>query len=695
LLVLWTLSATLLIQTEPAIAQSRSARALRGIRIERIATGWEINLEFEFAMRYLRHTPQVPGQTLLIQVDPLDLGGDPTPRTRLRELLPISRDEPTPLVEVAYDASSSGAKVVELRFSQSLAFSVRQGDGLQSLRILAEIPQAAASPESDDDRASQLLSRARDSIRDGELELAIALLTRILELPENEMQLQTRMDARELIGLTRERRGQLAHAQSEYESYLEDYPDGPAAARVRQRLDALLTASDLPRTPLRRPTKATALSEDSSGIRRDLFGSVAARYFRAETISEDGGGEFLATNIFGDLDVTGRLDADAWALRGDISATYDHDLGGQGRTDDTRFSRLSIQVEDRIHGLEATLGRQRRNDSGVLGRFDGLHVAADLGPQFTVSALAGMPVESTSDSKPDTDVFVASGAIDFTDLFIEGLEGQLFAVGQRVESLTDRAAIGGEIRFAGDKTYSFAYIDYDVSFGSLNTFLVSSSYRASPDTDFRILAERRNTPILTLRTALQGQPVEDIKELKKLLSDSEIRDLARDRTAVSWSGTAGITHRPNQRYQISGDLAVGYIESTKTSGGVEGVPANGPDVGGSLQLVVNDWLVEGGLGSVTVRYFEGETLRSFRASAYSRFTLPYAPRILPRVLWEFRDSDTLGMQSLLRPSLEVDWRYHDFLFDAEAGIEWVEPISGGRAFRAVSYFFQAGIRWEF
>ena len=53
-------------------------------------------------------------------------------------------------------------------------------------------------------------------------------------------------EAQEYLGLARERNGQLAHAKAEYRIYLAKYPEGEDAQRVRQRLDALVTAYQAP-----------------------------------------------------------------------------------------------------------------------------------------------------------------------------------------------------------------------------------------------------------------------------------------------------------------------------------------------------------------------------------------------------------------------------------------------------------------
>ncbi len=681
----------------PAMARQRATRALRSVEVDSAGTGWTLDLEFEFPIRYLRHTPLTPGRTLRIQVDPLDLGDDEMPRGPIRENLPVPRGEPIPVIEIVYDVSIPGEPFVEIQFERAFAFDVDQGKDFRHLVIRAASPDRVTDGKGSDPDASpgaRLLRRARHSIRDGELDLAIALLTRVLESTANDPSNRNRMDARELLGLTHERKGQLAHAQAEYEAYLADHPTGPASTRVRQRLDALLTASVAPRKTLRAPTRAP-LAGGRNSIDRELFGTVAVRYFRSESLDDDSGGQFLATNVLTDVDVAGRLESEAWMVRGDLTGTFDVDVAGQGRSDDARISRLSIHAEDRLHGLEATLGRQRRSDSGVLGRFDGLRVAGDLGSHFTLSALVGMPVESTADTGPNTNTLVAGGACNFEDFWIEGLQGQIFVVGRETASMTDRAAVGSEIRYSTEKTYSFVYFDYDMAFDSLNTFLFSTTLRLSPDTDYRFLLERRNSPILTLGTALQGQTARDLHELKKLFSEHEIRDLALDRTAVSWSGTLGATHRWTDRLQISGDLNISHVSGTKTSGGVQGSDAFGPDVAGTIQFLVSDWLIDGGVGSVSFRYFEGDTSRAFTATAYSRFSVLEGVRILPRLRWAFTDSRTQGTRFNLRPSLETYWRYESWLLNVEGGVDLREPISGRGAVRETSYFIEVGIQWQF
>jgi hypothetical protein len=682
-----------------ASAQTRTSRVLRSIEIESSASGWELDLQLDLPVRYLRHIPTGSGRLLQILVDRLDVAGPMNPPTPFRETLPLPDNRKVPLVEVAYDGSSRDGPFIELQFSRPMSFQVEQGDGLRGLRIRVEEsgPRRASSADESGDRSKseEMLIRAKRAIRDGEPDLAISLLTKVLEMNADAMSLETRQQAQELLGLTHERKGQSAHARAEYEAYLESYPDGPAALRVQQRLEALLTAGAAPRPALKAQT--SLLTSRDRPLETDVFGTLGLTYFRSEALLDEGGDEFLASDVLADIDVAGRIDGDDWIVRTDLTGTYDIDIAGEGRSNDLRVSRLSVEFEDRTRGFEVILGRQGRSDSGVLGRFDGLYGSYRLGSHYSISALVGLPVESIADSSPNTDTILAGGALNVDDVWIEGLRGQFFVVGQNTSSMIDRTAIGGEIRYSNNRTYSFAYLDYDVLFNSLNTAIASSTYYWRPETDFRILVERRNGPVVTLASALQGRTANDLDELKDSFSDSEIRDLALDRVLEVWTGTVGGTHRPNDRLQISADLTISYSSDTQTSedGLVPGIDSAGPNYNTSLQFLLTDWLVDGGVGSISVRYFEGDASRAFGVAGFSRFLLFKDFRLSPRLRWDYRDSDSQGESSSLIPSFEADWRFNSVLVNADAGLRWLEPLPGSNLERDTSYFVELGIRWEF
>src|SRR5687767_15338979 len=110
-------------------------------------------------------------------------------------------------------------------------------------------------------------------MRERDYPQAIALLTRLQRQP----QFPERHTVQELLGLSRERAGQLAHAKAEYEEYLRRYPETDAAPRVRQRLRILRAAS-------LDGKNGTGLDEDEQGWR---FSGGASQLYRRDSTETD------------------------------------------------------------------------------------------------------------------------------------------------------------------------------------------------------------------------------------------------------------------------------------------------------------------------------------------------------------------------------------------------------------------------
>ena len=106
---------------------------------------------------------------------------------------------------------------------------------------LPAVERIGTDPPLDPAAQRQLLSQADAALRARDYPTAIRLLTRLQRQPE----FPGRARAQELLGLARERAGQLAQAQAEYEEYLRRYPNGEAAERVAVRL-RILRAATLP-----------------------------------------------------------------------------------------------------------------------------------------------------------------------------------------------------------------------------------------------------------------------------------------------------------------------------------------------------------------------------------------------------------------------------------------------------------------
>ena len=96
-----------------------------------------------------------------------------------------------------------------------------------------------ALPELTPERVEALVAEANDAMLAENYDRSIQIYTRLLEEPG----FGGRREARERLGIARERKGQLAQARHEYDAYLAEFPDGADAERVRQRLAGLVAAA--------------------------------------------------------------------------------------------------------------------------------------------------------------------------------------------------------------------------------------------------------------------------------------------------------------------------------------------------------------------------------------------------------------------------------------------------------------------
>jgi hypothetical protein len=374
------------------------------------------------------------------------------------------------------------------------------------------------------------MEEARKAISENNISHAIQLYTKVLRYPDN----QYSRDALEFLGLARERNRQYAHAIREYQRYLELYPDGEGAARVKQRLAGLTTARQQPR----KLGDTRKQAERSSPW--DIYGGFSQFYRRDESSTDVGGDVVTQSSISNDLDITARKRADKYDFQSRFTGSYLRDFLNDGSGNNTSISSLYIDANQKQYGLSARLGRQSRNTGGVLGRFDGLLLGYQVNDWLAVNGVAGYPVFSTRDSLKtgrylyglSTDLGTFANAWDFEAFFIE----------QQNDGILDRRAIGGEARYFDPVRSLLSFVDYDISYDSLNTLIFLGTWTFPDRTTINASLDYRNSPILTTTSALQSQSLPTLDDLLDTLTEDQIRQLAEDRTADVTTVTLGASH---------------------------------------------------------------------------------------------------------------------------------------------------------
>jgi len=510
-----------------------------------------------------------------------------------------------------------------------------------------------------------MLAEVRGAMGSRDYTKAISLLTKLQRQPE----FPERAHAQELLGLARERAGQLAHAKAEYEEYLRRYPHGEAAERVTTRLRLLRAAS--------------AKLQGGGGLGGSNLGwqvhGGVAQLFRYDSTRYDSGtatpnAPDLSNSqqttrqnaLYNDVDALARHRGENLDLLMRLSAGYTKQFSSDAFGDYKRVSLASIELSDRPLGLLARVGRQVRYQDGILGTFDGLFVSYRLHPGWTVNAAAGYPVEQTSASVKTHERF-ESLALAYAPPG-QHWDGSIFAAAQQFDGVRDRRATGFEARYLTLHTSLVAFVDYDISFKTLNVATLLGTLQLPGRWIVSLDVERRNSPVLTTRNALIGQPVENLAQLEQSFTLQEIYQLARDRTPTTDDYTATATAPLGERFHFAATVAATRIGATPASGGVDAQPSTGLDLTYQAQLYGSSLWRSGDFHILTFTYGDTEVGKIEAVSATSRFPLAGAWRIGPRLSVDHRDIVSDGSsQVTVLPSLLIDYQRGRKLFQLEVG----------------------------
>jgi len=541
------------------------------------------------------------------------------------------------------------------------------------------------------EKIGALMQEAGQLMTDKDYDRAIRLYTKVLEYPEN----ASSRDALEFLGLARERKGQLAHAKASYTTYLERYPEGEDAERVRQRLAGLVTAAKSPKG------KLAETGRRGKTAMWDVFGGFSQFFRRDENTTELDENNTLTTvtqeSLASDLDITGRLRNGDYEMRTRFTGGYLHDFLNNGSDNETTVSSLYFDARNTSSNLSLRLGRQSRSTGGVLGRFDGLLLDLPATQKIAFNLVGGFPVNSSRDGFNEARYFYGAG-VEFEE-FLDGWDAGAFVIEQIVDSITDRRAVGGELRYFDPKRSFFTLVDYDIFYNQLNTAQMQGNWTTPSDITVNMVLDYRNSPILTTSNALQGEPVfTTIEEMLTGFTEDQVYGFAEDRTATSKLATLGLTRPVGERLQVSGDVTLSKLSGTVASGNVTVPnPATDNEFFYNLQLIGSNLIKPGDITILGLRFIDATTSDTTSLSINTRYPVTTDFRVNPRFRVDFRKNLSDGSEQFIyRPSARITWRAkRRFRLEAELGGEWSdrEIVTGSTESR--SYFVNLGYRADF
>lgn len=529
------------------------------------------------------------------------------------------------------------------------------------------------------------MKQARGAFRRKDYATAIPLLTQLVEQPE----FPERAEALELLGLSRERTGQLAHAKAEYEEYLRRYPNGEAAERTRKRLRALVFASG--------PAGGKGRAAPQGGSPWKVYGGWSQVYRRDEASFDNGAAsadQTMQNSVLTDVALTARRRGERFDFASRASAGYGLDLLEDGPGDQSRVTVMFAELHDRELDWTLRGGRQSGGLGGLLGTFDGLYAGYQLRPRLRLNVHTGYPVESTR-AGPATDRRFYALSADI-GTFAGGWDMSAYAVSQDYFGMTDRQAVGTEVRYFRPGLTFVGLVDYDLLFGDLNNALLLGTIELPARWTASVNLDHRRSPTLATRNALIGQPVTRFDELFGTFTEAEIEQLARDRTAESDVYTLSLSRPFGERWQWMMDVTGASLSSTPESGGVAATPASGTDFIVSTQALGYGLYGRGDVSSFGLQVQDGDATQALSVGLNSQFPLGRAWRIGPRFRVDQRQFHVDGSEQLLfAPGLRTELRGKHMSLEFEGGAEFATRSLDASEEHTTRYYLSLGYRYDF
>ncbi len=560
-------------------------------------------------------------------------------------------------------------------------------------------------------RTGALITEARAALMRNNFTSAISLLKKAAQHQDN----RRTPEALELLGVAYQKDRQSAAARAVYEDYLRRYPSGEGTEGVRQRLLAIETAGSPQPEKLRGATIGPTSVEGSTAPAgaqtpkpyATVTGSISSFFIRDDSYSVNRDPtQALNLNTTKDDHQTHQntlmSSVDLSAAWGDndvknkfrFSGTELNSFGGYGGD---KFGINALYLDTSVKDWDSTfrIGRQVRNTGGILGRFDGAVYSYQYDPLFGASVYGGSPVEYRTDSPFKDDRYFYGGSLNFGPS--QGLDGDIYVIEQMDRSIIDRQAVGGELRYNDFTKSAFVNVDYDTHFDKLDAAIFTGMWTLPDKSVVRAAADYRMAPYLTAWNALQGQPFSTLYDLLKVYNQSQVQQMAIDRTATYQSANVGYTRPITDTVQINLDVTQAHINGTIASYNVNGTPDSGNEFYYAAQIVGTSIFTDGDLYTAAFRYSDLQDSNNFAVDLSTRFPITNDLRIAPRIIGAYSSGKTTSWDEYtVVPSILIDYFWRQNLnLELEIGDRMTWRTQGTTRTTENELLITAGVRYDF
>ncbi len=313
----------------------------------------------------------------------------------------------------------------------------------------------------------------------------------------------------------------------------------------------------------------------------------------------------------------------------------------------------------------------RSSGKGIFSRFDGGILSYGINDSQRINLVGGYPVASTKDINLNRERVFVGLSYDYEDI-LPGLDFSLFAIDQTLDTetdkITDRQAVGGEIKYIKNRNSIYALWDYDVFFNDINALLISGSHTAENKTRYHWSLNQRKSPYISTRNALIGQAADSIAELQdEFITEEEILDLAFDRSLESKNATFQVSKPINERFNFSTNLTWLSLSDAPASGGVPRIEASGDQVYVNLYIGANKLFSDSDSTQFGTRISSLTNANVWSVFANSRYRWSPSLSTNFKIRYDDRTNIDDSGQNTISPGFRLQFQNRHNLFYTEIG----------------------------
>lgn len=467
------------------------------------------------------------------------------------------------------------------------------------------IPNEPESSEQVNAKAESFMNNGRQALVEQRWQDAVDSFNQALLLPPNPLSQETQ----ELIGSAWEGLKQIEKARIEYQLYLKLYPQAEGSTRISQRLTELsgVTSTDA----------KTTLKSDAKTVQPKFTytGSFSQYYYGGQTKIDS------LVNISAGIDqnTLSRTNQSALVTSVDLSTRYKTDSADVKLVLRDTYSQNFVTSTNTLSGLssmyvdyrllnpqvDVRLGRQSAIAGSMFGLFDGVSLTMPVANKLKLNAMVGVPV-NTLVSVPSQRL---AGVMLEADSLFEHWGGNISLVDQTTENISDRRALGLEVRYFGESLSMYSQIDYDINFRAINALTLQGSLQGPYDTTLTMLLDNRKAPSLQLSDALISSASTSLKTLLQLKSLSEVKDLALGTAAQARQAMFSVSRALSPKWQGSLDFRMSDVGALPAIGDFQAMPATGTQTNVSLQLTGSNLYSKRDINGFNISVLTSDTLR--------------------------------------------------------------------------------------